>query len=51
MATLAAPEELRKTVETVMPSHLIDSDCNNQQKFVRTMAGSGFDFVGKNPTL
>jgi hypothetical protein len=26
--------------------HLIDSACNNQQKFVRTMAGSHVDFVG-----
>lgn len=26
--------------------HLIDSACNNQQKFVRTMAGAGFDFAG-----
>ena len=26
--------------------HLIDSACNNQQKFVRTMAGSGMEFVG-----
>lgn len=68
---LATAEELRKTVETVMPmlrgmsdagasvprdagkwsrkqvlGHLIDSACNNQQKFVRTMARSGLDFVG-----
>lgn len=26
--------------------HLIDSACNNQQKFVRTMAQSHLDFVG-----
>lgn len=26
--------------------HLIDSACNNQQKFVRTMARPGLDFVG-----
>lgn len=26
--------------------HLIDSACNNQQKFVRTMAQPHFDFVG-----
>src|SRR5689334_19064613 len=26
--------------------HLIDSACNNQQKFVRTMANSHIDFVG-----
>ncbi len=26
--------------------HLVDSACNNQQKFVRTMAGSGINFVG-----
>lgn len=26
--------------------HLIDSACNNQQKFVRTMAGEHLDFVG-----
>ncbi len=26
--------------------HLIDSACNNQQKFVRTIAGSHVDFVG-----
>jgi hypothetical protein len=26
--------------------HLIDSACNNQQKFVRTMAGAHLDFVG-----
>ena len=26
--------------------HLIDSACNNQQKFVRTMANSHTDFVG-----
>lgn len=31
--------------------HLIDSGGNNLQKFVRTMAGSGLDFVGKNPKL
>ncbi|MBV9242947.1 MAG: DinB family protein, partial [Acidobacteria bacterium] len=26
--------------------HLIDSACNNQQKFVRTMAQAHLDFVG-----
>jgi hypothetical protein len=26
--------------------HLIDSACNNQQKFVRAMAASGLNFVG-----
>ena len=26
--------------------HLIDSACNNQQKFVRTMAESEIEFVG-----
>lgn len=31
--------------------HLIDSACNNQQKFVRTMAESGLEFVGYRQDL
>lgn len=43
--TSARPSPGKWTKKEII-GHLIDSACNNQQKFVRTMAQPHFDFVG-----
>jgi len=43
---VSAKEVPSKWSKKEIIGHLIDSACNNQQKFVRTMAQPHFDFVG-----
>src|SRR4051794_23277501 len=45
-AEASRPREPGKWTRKEVLGHLIDSACNNQQKFVRTMAGTGLDFPG-----
>ena len=45
-ADASVPRAPGKWSRTEVLGHLLDSACNNQQKFVRTMAGAHLDFVG-----
>lgn len=45
-AEASVPREPGKWTRKEVLGHLIDSACNNQQKFVRSMGGSGLDFPG-----
>ncbi len=46
MSRVAEKPQPEKWSKKEIIGHLIDSACNNQQKFVRTMAQSHLDFVG-----
>ena len=46
MSRVAEKPQLDKWSKKEIIGHLIDSACNNQQKFVRTMAQPHLDFVG-----
>ena len=46
MSKAVEKPHLTKWSKKEIMGHLVDSACNNQQKFVRTMAQAHFDFVG-----